>query len=189
MDFFKSIGSWVEDGNDYSDDYSTIQVWEDATDGTFLTTGDRAFGLLRGEAHTTASQIVFTGVTSADSSTYHWLSTLDERADDAGPPVRAETATHNFDHTDISGARIIRSNSGNVLDINSDFMRIGGTEGNSTGSIGISNPNSTSSGTVAVTRQDGSDQIWNQIVIYKCDNNDRSRATQGAANETSIFNN
>ncbi len=184
-DTYRSIGTHTNPPDDDDDDFSTIAAWESATDGGAISTGNREFGLLRGEAHTSAAALLFSGVTAADSSTYRWLSTLDERH-----PTLGETAVHNFDHTDISGARIIRSNHGTVIDVNDDFIRMGGSEGSSSGSIGFSNPNSDSGSTVILARQDGSSQIWNQVVFYDTTNaSDRMRATQLFAGETCVMNN
>jgi len=158
-------------GSDGGDDYSTPQAWENATDNDLVAALDREFGLLRGEAH---GPVGFSGGTY-NASFYRWLSTID--------------ATHNFDHTDLTGARIVSTNAGGCIDNNNNFLRCGGTEGTSAGAIGLK-VNAASGGTMASYHGDGTNCKLDQVVFYDSANtSDRIRAVQVSGTNDAVLNN
>ncbi len=170
-------------GSDGGDDYTTIALWEDDTDGPGHAT-DNIFGLLRGEAHTGAGSLAG-GPEGNATSQFRMLTTIDD--------------SHNFDHTDPTAAdscRIVITGGGFNLAIDDDFTRIGGSfsatddvdsgkvvDETSTGSIGLSGVSDAIALYVPM-RWDGATQIGDAIVVYDVENNDRIRAHQTGSGDS-----
>lgn len=142
-------------GSDGGDTYSSVAAWEAGTDNDLsAATGSstREIGEMRGEEFTDA--VTFFGATT-DVNFYRWLRSMDG---------------HEFDHTDKSGARTVVTGTTTMFTSSDDYFRFGGSEGASSGSVGLKFTNTaTSVRNCFNSNSTGSNgAIVKQIVCYDC---------------------
>ncbi len=135
-------------------DYTTIQAWETAKNGDLVTDTERQIGEMKSEAFGAGATI---NGSTTNSSFYMWL--------------RAVSGAE-FDHTDGTGARVVITGSASILNlvtIQDDNVRVGGSEGASSGSIGFKyvTTNSDASFSNALRITASSDCLISQLVCYE----------------------